>query len=61
MFEVAIFTQKAKNNLLPLPFQNYFSSTCNIPVHKQLTRSSINYHFFCHSVEIKKLKRSIEY
>ena len=36
MFEIATFTYKSKNNLLPLTFQNYFSNTCN--VHNQLTR-----------------------
>ena len=44
MFEMATFTYKSKNNLLPLLFQNYFSNMCNI--HKQLTRGSTNYNFF---------------
>ena len=59
IFEMATFTYKSKNNLLPLPFQNYFSNTCNI--HKQLTRGSTNYNFFLPFCRTRKLQRSIKY
>ena len=59
MFEIATFTYKSKNNLLPLPFQNYFSNTCN--VHKQLARGSTNYNFFLPICRTRKLQRSIKY
>ena len=56
---MATFTYKSKNNLLPLPFQNYFSNTCNI--NKQLTRGSPNCNFFLPFCRTKKLQRSIKY
>ena len=59
MFEIATFTYMSKNNLLPLPFQNYFSNTCN--VHKQLTRGSTNYNFFLPFCRTRKLQTSIKY
>ena len=59
MFEIATFTYHSKNNLLSLPFQNYFSNPCN--VHKQLTRGSTNYNFFLPFRRTRKLQRSIKY
>ena len=59
MFEIATFTYKFKNNLVSLPFQNYFSNTCN--VHKQTTRGSTKYNFFLPFCRTRKLQRSIKY
>ena len=59
MFEMATFTYKNKKNLLPLPFQNYFFSSCNI--HNQLTWVSIiTYNFVLPFCRTKKLQRSIK-
>ena len=59
MFEMATFTYKSKKNLRPLPFQNYFSNTCNI--HKQITRGSTNYSFFFPFGRTRKLQKFIKY